>query len=453
MNYYEKYIKYKTKYLNNKKLILSLQNNHINSSLSGGMVNITDEHINTYFKMYNLISWKLDHMYLLENKDLNDYCKSLEEPQQSQQLEKCNPPYTDLTDDKNPKNCCEYKGLKIHKRLIDKFNLDAKINSKDNQVQFYFRREYNKIYPQTDKELYYDYLRELIIKKLSDLDKYKDQILEILYDNDYYQTEITEQQFIDIISSDEFFGLDDIFNIFYQQELTDTKYTDTDTKYTGLKSHSRWPIQPKSMQEHTNKLFESEKEGKKTMHLYFSYGIIENFDRIKWSKQLEIFINEIKKWITDINIECIVLGGHSFGSCVIQYLGLELIKQQIDITKILIIGTGCPLMTVLSDDDLKLFKSNFMNKHIFIINSKKDSNWIIYYDRYEKNESNAINKINTHIMICIIDENGLCNPVLYEIINHNELNHDIYKPITDAILHSFSNYSKLYFAIKKSIDH
>ena len=418
--------------------------NHNNKTLIGGM-NIEDIHIDTYFKMYNLITWDLDKLYISSHNELDEYCKTV-----TKQSE-CNPPYQNLTNELIESNCCEFKGLSIHKKSINKFDINSEVMSKDKMVNFKFIKAYEKIYPQNDKQLYYDHIIKLINSNLNDefITKNKEQILEILSDNGFDVTDISTLELKRIINDDEFMGLDDIFDLMFKTEPTDKIYQD-------LKIKSKSGIQLQSMQEYTNKLFEEIRGEQKIYHLYFSFGRLNNFERINWQNKLKIFINDIKLWISDPSINCIVLGGHSFGSCVIQKLGVELIKSGIDLSKIIIIGSGCRIKTFLTEEDLTLFKTNFINKHQFILNCELDENGLINYDHTNTTFNDTLeimNKINTHLIICKLSnlDKKVCEVIIYKIINYDDivLQHDKYKQNARADLHAFANYSQKYFMLKK----
>ena len=71
------------------------------------------------------------------------------------------------------------------------------------------------------------------------------------------------------------------------------------------------------------------------------------------------------------------------GSIVIQHLGIELIKNNIDTNKIYILGTGCRMANILTDDELYIFGQNFTNRYCFIISAYIENNKI-HYDHRNK---------------------------------------------------------------------
>jgi hypothetical protein len=443
MDYYQKYIKYKNKYAILKKMNILTHIKYNNKLLLGGM-DITDEHIDTYFKMYNLISWEeTKKLYMTSHEELDQYCRTV-----TKQLNECNPPYPGLTNELNESYCCDFKGLNIHKKSINRFNINSELTSKDKTVNFKFIKAYEKINPQDDKQLYYNYVVELIVSKLNNdfITNNKDDILEILSDNDFDVTDVSVPELIKIINNEEFMGLDDIIGLMSIQP--------PDEKYIRLNARKSSKIEYPPMQEYTNKLFEETKERQKIYHLYFSYGTTTNLERVNWKKELNVFIDDIKEWILDPLINCIVLGGHSFGSFVIQKLGIELIKLGVDLTKIVIIGSGCYISKLLNSEEIVLFKQKFANKHRFTINSYTDGT-IIHHENNNDDPINPINPINTHILLCDrkdidatdIDKDKKCGSIRYELIEF--IKSKDFKGEYNIKLHTFANYSQKYFMLKK----
>jgi len=181
------------------------------------------------------------------------------------------------------------------------------------------------------------------------------------------------------------------------------------------------------------------------MSLTYSFGTLKNIELIDWQDSLKIYVQEIKKLLDDNLTKHIILAGHSVGSIVIQKLCIELINNNIDISKIYIIGSGCRMINVLTDIELNIFWNHFNNRYIFIISAYIENNKI-HYDH--RNNDKEINKINTHMLICnndIKNNYNQCKSVTYDIINHDEINKsDSYVPDPNIILHEFITYSKLY---------
>jgi hypothetical protein len=174
-----------------------------------------------------------------------------------------------------------------------------------------------------------------------------------------------------------------------------------------------------------------------------SFGNLKNIELINWQDSLKIYVEEIKKLLDDKLTEHIILAGHSVGSIVIQHLGIELINNNIDISKIYIIGSGCRMAYILTEYELNIFRKNFADRYCFIISAYIENNKI-HYDHRDNNKE--INKINTHMLVCELKHNyNSCKYVSYDIINHDDIDKsDIYIPEPNIILHEFTTYSKLY---------
>lgn len=339
--------------------------------------------------------------------------------------------------------CCLHNDKNIHKTTIHKFDYNSNIPSRDKSLIFKFLKEYDRINPQSFKDDFYDYIKYLINQKIDKefVDSNMDELNDILeYDLDDKNIDVDTVR--KIINSLDFLGLQEMFNLVYPNGIKD-KY------YELLKAKSDSKLELKTMQEFQNKLFEEIKDHNKIYHLYFSFGTLNNLDKVNWNKVLEPYIKDIITWISEPLINCIVLGGHSFGSFVIQKLGLELIKREIDLTKIVIIGSGCYNDSFLTDEEIKLFKEKFIGKYQFIINSYTDNTYI-YHEHDKQEETNIINKINTHILICTYDNIEIqnikdvnrCNTIRYEEIMKTV---GLYKAINNPKLHAFANYSNKYF--------
>jgi hypothetical protein len=159
MDYYQKYCKYKNKYVIYKKMNINdniiTYNNKI--SLVGGMENI-NKYTSVYFRTYNLISWNINKLYSTpeNNKQIKDYCESLEN------LTECNPPYDSLILTNTINDCCKFKEIGISKRSIHMFNINSLI-VKDN-INFKFIKDYSQISTPNSKTSLYTYLHLLTFK-------------------------------------------------------------------------------------------------------------------------------------------------------------------------------------------------------------------------------------------------------------------------------------------------
>jgi hypothetical protein len=303
---------------------------------------------------------------------------------------------------------------------------------------FKFIKDFPQITTLNSKISLYTYLKQLIINNLNNITQEQyNNIINILTDNDYDMT----NNITDIISSDDFYHIDDILDIIFPNK----DYINYE-QYINLKklSDAKLPIQ--SIQYHTNKLFHQLIDEKYNYYFYFSFGTLKNIELIDWLDSLKIYVQEIKKLLSDERTKNIILAGHSVGSIVIQKLCIELINNNIDISNIYIIGTGCRMINVLTDVELNIFRQNFNNRYIFIISAYIENNKI-HYDH--RNDNKEINKINTHILICnryeLKNNYNSCKSVSFDILNYNEINNsNNYIPDPNIILHEFITYSKLY---------
>ena len=251
---------------------------------------------------------------------------------------------------------------------------------------------------------------------------------------------------------------------------------DNDEKYQELlamkKKQQLSPIN--RIQTFENKLFlEHLENGKRIYHFYFSYGNLSFLEYVHWKTSLKPYIDMIKIMVSDSTIDSIILGGHSIGSIVIQHLAIELIKHNIETSKIFIIGTGCHINNVLDELELELFRKTFNSRYIFLLNSYIEND-ILYVESNSNSNSTStsnsnsssnsiINKITTHLLISDNQtENGI-NKVYISSINDIENENDIEKenekekicihPSDSIILHDFSYYSELFRILKKSKIH
>jgi hypothetical protein len=280
-------------------------------------------------------------------------------------------------------------------------------------------------------------VKQIIINNLDNITQEQhNNIINILQNNDY---DITNN-INDIITSDDFYNIDDVLDVIFP----DKDYINVQ-QYKNLKKISDAKLPTQSIQHHTNKLFQQTMNNKYNYYFYFSFGTLKNIELIDWQDSLKIYVQEIKKLLDDKLTEHIILAGHSVGSIVIQKLCIELINNNIDTNKIFIIGAGCRMTNILTENELDIFRQKFVDRYIFIISAYIENNKI-HYDHRDNNKE--INKINTHILICnneIINNYNQCRSVNYDIINHDGINKsDMYIPDPNIILHEFTTYSKLY---------
>lgn len=429
MDYYHKYIKYKTKYMNNKKM-----NNKFNMNIQiiSNIMSL-DTYITIYFKTYNLISWNIDKLYSIPENDekIKNYCNT-----HSLNLLDCNPPYKSLLITNTLDDCCKFKGIGISKRSIHKFYTGSLI-VKEN-INFKFIKHYQPIATQNYKTTLYNFLRSIIIENIPKMNlETFNKIKEILQEYDVEDVHNIDK-IKEIINSDDFYGLDEILNVIFPN-----KEFESDSKYVELKKLSDANLQIKSIQYNDNKLFEQIIENKKIYFFYFSYGTLKNIEFVDWQESLKPYISDIKNLLNDESIEHIILAGHSVGSITIQYLAMYLINENIDIRKIYIIGTGCITNKVLDDTQLNIFKEQFQNRYCFIINSFMENDKV-YYDSITE-----LNKINTHIIICYGSEPNenifKCSSATFDILNYSEvINSGNFIPKYNTILHEFITYSNMF---------
>jgi hypothetical protein len=74
---------------------------------------------------------------------------------------------------------------------------------------------------------------------------------------------------------------------------------------------------------------------------------------------------------------------------------------------------------ILTDNELDIFRQNFVDRYCFIISTYKENNKIHYDDR---NNDKELNKINTHLLIC---DNKMINVYdNYKSISYDKINYD-----------------------------
>jgi hypothetical protein len=421
--YYNKYLKYKNKYIKLKKI----------NNIIGGMS--LDIYITNYFKTYNFISWKVgEHIYKTpeNNKELNDFCNAQEK------LTDCNPPYELTQIKKTIDDCCKFKGIGISKRTIYKFAINTPL-VKDN-IEFKLIKTFDKITTPNYRQSIINYQKKIILEKIKNIDdKTYVHVINIIKDEDdsLEDDEITVDFIIYKITNNELYCVLELFNLLYQEYVNDEYYN----FLINAKNNN---IGINSIQEYENKLFLEYHENKKTYYFYFSFGTIKFINQMLWHDALLPYITTIRELLIDDTVESIILAGHSVGNIVIQYLGIELLLNNVDVNKIYIIGSACPIHKVLDDSELLLFKEGFKDRYFFVITGYIE-NEIIYYD--SKDEENVINKINTNILVCKSEEfnkiDAMCNSVSLDIVNSYELLDNI-KSVNNIKLHDFNTYSNFY---------
>jgi hypothetical protein len=324
----------------------------------------------------------------------------------------------------------------INSYLNTYFNTYNLLYHDHNIHNFNLIQDYPQITTPDAKQSLYKYLKHLIIQNINNItQKQHNNIIKILKDNEYDFTNI-----INTINFDNFYHIDDILDIIFPN-----KDYINNQQYKNLKEISDAKLPTQSIQHHTNKLFQQVINNKNIYYYYFSYGTLKHIKLIIWQDALRIYVEEINKLLNDELTEHIILAGHSVGSIVIQHLGIELIKNNIDTHKIYIIGSGCRMANILTDNELYIFRQNFTNRYCFII-SAYEENDKIHYDH--RNNDKELNKINTHLLICdnkMINDYDNYKSISYDIIDHDDIDKsDIYMPDPNIILHEFITYSKLY---------
>jgi hypothetical protein len=294
------------------------------------------------------------------------------------------------------------------------------------EINFKFIKLLPKISTPNYKTELYNYLKNLIIKNL---DKIKEsKLLQIFEENEIYQF----NSFEDVILSEDFYGTDDLLKIIYPNN----EYFNF-PEYIKLKKFKDAKLDIKSIQTFENKLFihQQNSDNFDNYFFYFSFGTINNLEQINWKNELKIYVDEIKNIFLLNEKNKIILAGHSIGSIVIQYLALELIKNEINLNNVFLIGSGCILSNLLTDEEINLIKLNFKDRYHFILASYVKNN-ILYFD--SKDNTNKINKIITHLLVN--DYNQSYQIPINKIYENNQV---IIKSTNEIILHDFSNYLKL----------
>ena len=209
-----------------------------------------------------------------------------------------------------------------------------------------------------------------------------------------------KEKIIETINSNEFYGLDDVLELLYGQTYKTFK------EYIALKSIKDQVFTQTSVQTNSNKLFlQTDSNGLKTYYFYFSYGSLNLIEYIDWNDSLRQIVQDIKNILTQSNIKNIIIAGHSVGSIVSQHLGIELIRNQVNTSKIFIIGSGCRINNVLTKEELTIFKNVYEDRHFFVLTGYIKDNKI-YYDSKSKDSvikinGDLINRLPNNINITI----------------------------------------------------
>lgn len=315
----------------------------------------------------------------------------------------------------------------------------------DYNIEFKYLKNYPQIQTPMYREYYFRYIKKLIISNISD--KNFQLLNQILIDYEY-EPDLPNNQFslefiIQIIKSDDFYGLSEILELIFQNR----EYKSIDEYFTNDTFYKvRLPVC--SIQTYENKLFVQNVNNSNIFYFYFSFGTLKNIERVMWNFELQCYIQDISDLLAKPNTQYIILAGHSVGSIVIQNLAIQLIKNNIDTSKIYIIGSGCRMNPVLSNKELELFKQVFASKYYFTI-SVYVLNEKICYDHRGTEPSNKLNPINTNLLICdglTFEKDFLkCVGISMDIVDFDLLSGlDNLCPNPNAILHDFGFYSKLY---------
>ncbi len=425
--------------------------------------------IRIFFLTYNLIKLSPDELYQKSiNKQFNQYYFS-----KNKEIKEI---YTSMIDligtklEKTESNNYIFipKGIRIIDKNTDKqFYIETLLNRIDFDFEFinFFPKITTNDIRDIVKKRKIDFLRNIIIKNINNIDFPRDKIIEInnvLLDNDI-NPDLPNNNFSLIlisntISSDDFLGINDILEIIFTnkeykkeqeyinlQKIIDSFEQSSKTSYTH------------SIQYFNNLLFLqniklNEPQAKKIYYFYFSFGTLNFYEYVDWKDSLKIYVDKIKELLSDPLVDSIILAGHSMGSIAIQHLAIELINNNIDTKKIFIIGSGCRVSEILTDEQLLLFKKEFSNRYFFVLSGVKkgiNPNEEIYYDHRDTSSLNKVNKINTHFLLCNgITENNTnyhCDSTLLEILDSNKVNTSgQFVPNPNIILHEFKTYSDFY---------
>ena len=455
-NTYLKYIKYKTKY---KKLKENLIEKAINTIcyIDTNM----DNYIDTFFKTYNLITWTLNKLYSTQesNTELKEFCSSLN---LTQLTNSCESEEAELQDKSVPYTnslCCNFKGIIVSKRSIQKLKIGSQIQKDDIHFEFikFFPRIETPDIKENAKKKFKSYLVSLVreaIPKLKGDKKLKVSFYEILESYDIMPDESEEYSnyLINETIEDDFVGLDEIIELIYPNEehLEFDEYKRL-KKIKDIESNG----QNHSIQDHENKLFKQiNLDGSNTYYFYFSFGTLNFIEHIDWEESLKIYVDEIRNLLSEqsIPVKSIILAGHSVGSIVVQHLAVQLLINRIDVSKIFIIGSGCRINDVLTDSQIDDIHLQFDNRYFFVISGYlRDEK--IYYDHRSSDATNKVNKINTHFIICSnikLDNSTdyICDPTtptILKILDPVAVNRSgDFIPNPDSTLHDFSTYSMYY---------
>ncbi len=369
-----------------------------------------------YFTTYNLITYQIDKLV-----SQSEYVFTTNNSNSSSNLDILNE-------------------LNIPGTIIS--NLKQKL---DFDINFKYIKDYPQIQTPNYREYYFRYIKKLIISNLSEKNFHLLNQIFIEYD---YEPDLSNNKFsldnmIQIINSDDFYGLSQILEIIFPNP----EYKTMDTYFKHDPFYKvRLPVS--SIQTYENKLFVQQINGLNIFYFYFSFGTLKNIERVMWEFELECYIKDITNLLSKPDTYYIILAGHSVGSIVIQHLVIQLIKNNIDTSKIYIIGSGCRMNPVLSDEELELFKQVFAFKYYFVT-SAYVLDGKICYDHRSTEPTNKLNPINTNLLICdglTFEKDFLqCVGISLDIIDFDLLSDlDNLQPNPNAFLHDFGFYSKLY---------
>ncbi len=439
-----------------------------------------DTYITTYFKTYNLITWTPDKLYTVPGTtsvELKEFCNSLNThstgDSTTSAINKCTPPYSQSelqqltvpgisgqprnSQELSEESCCSITSLR-GTRVVPKassriFRPGSRIIA--GKIDFEFINLYPKINTRNIRDEAKigrtNYLRTLILENFGRLsEEKKEQIYKIFIENDEQpdllpDNKFSNESFIRIINSEDFYGLDDVLGVVFDNE----KYKENN-EYVNLQRIIDGADVTHTIQQYENKLFLDKRGPRKTYYFYFSYGTLNLIEYVDWAQSLRLYVETIRDILQDPTVDSIIIAGHSVGSITIQHLAIELIKNHVDVRKIYVVGSGCRYTEVLDLEELELFKSQYANRYFFVLTGFENDG-IIQYDHRSADRRNMVNKINTHFLICsdpeVIDKKLNCVVSKLEILDHDEVNSSgNFIPNSNVTLHDFKTYSDIYLS-------
>jgi len=470
-NYYKKkYYKYKIKYKMSKESKLGFLYGGVSAQAEITMY--LQKFIDTYFKTFNVISWTENKTYLVRENDesLRDFCLVQTD------LESCDNLISQEINIMKPFNknyCCEFtyrnaNSINTSKRSVLKFQYGNYIEKDD--IKLTYIGSFDQIgtckglCPEEKSRLMHD----LELKKQMKIGRFKQILInKINEDKKLNQDEkLKNIKCINDITNEEHMYEECVSNIYdnyFEYDMTDEKYKGiiSDIKLLNKIIDIKDNAIPVKLQNYTNKIFMSEKDGKQTYYIYFSYGTLKDIENVDWSFSLSECLSFILSIVENSNVENIILAGHSFGSIAIQKLALMLIEQipQQLLEKIYVIGSGCRYKNSITDSELLLFKQSFNNRHFFVITNYIDNNGQKNFDTINTDEAERkkIHKITTHFLTVSGTANvetinnyaHIINESILQQIDYNEINNPAnnYRGVTNPTLHDFKTY-QLFYLIK-----